>query len=189
MQIRKLSELKKLEGNPRTISTEDMARLVASIKKFGVLEARPLILSDRTGELVVIGGNQRYEAAKKLGITEVPTELIPNLSEEDEREIIIRDNVSNGEWDMEMLANEWDAEQLQDWGVDIAFETVEPTAEEDDFDAEVPATTDIVKGDLFEIGEHRLLCGDSTMIDDAEKLMAGEKADMVFTDPPYNVSM
>ena len=95
MEIRKLSELKKLENNPRTIKSEDMDRLIASIKKFGLLEARPLILSNRTGELVIIGGNMRYEACKKLGIKEVPTELIENLSEEDERELVIRDNVSN----------------------------------------------------------------------------------------------
>ena len=76
MQYRKLSELSKLSNNPRKISESDMARLLESVKKFGILEGRPLLLSDRTGELVIIGGNQRYEAAKKLGIEEVPTELL-----------------------------------------------------------------------------------------------------------------
>ncbi len=87
---------------------------------------------------------------------------------------------------MEALANEWDAGELKEWGVEINFETIEPTAEEDDFELDEGLQTDIVIGDLFEIGEHRLLCGDSTNIDNVEKLMNGDKADMVFTDPPYN---
>jgi DNA modification methylase len=87
-----------------------------------------------------------------------------------------------------MLANEWDAEQLTEWGLDIPnFEVTELEAEEDDFDApEGGIETDIVLGDLFEIGEHRLLCGDSTDSDAVARLMNGEKADMVFTSPPYN---
>lgn len=95
MEMRKITELKKLENNPRTISKEDFAKLEASIKKFWILKARPLILSNRTWELVIIRWNQRYEVAKKLWIKEVPTELIEWLSEEDEKEIMIRDNVLN----------------------------------------------------------------------------------------------
>lgn len=121
MQYRKLADLKKLEGNPRTISKEDMARLVESVKRFGIIEGRPLLLSNRTGELVIIGGNQRYEAAKKLKLKEVPTELMEGLTEEQEREIIIRDNVANGEWDMDALASDWDTKKLAEWGVDAEF--------------------------------------------------------------------
>jgi len=182
---RKITELEKLEWNPRTIKKEDMDRLIQSIKSFWVIEWRPFLLSNRTGKLVIIWWNQRYEACKKLWIKEVPTHLIEWLTEEQEKEIIIRDNVSNGEWDMDLLANEWDTQSLIDWGVDINFETVEPTAEEDDFEVDEGIKTDIVLWDLFEIGEHRLLCWDSTNIDDVNKLMNGEKADMVFTDPPY----
>lgn len=180
-----LSKLKKLEGNPRIIKKEDMDKLKASIKKFGVIEWRPFLVSNRTGENIIIGGNQRYEACKALWIKEVPVHIMEWLTEEQEREIIIRDNVSNGDWDMDILANEWEVEQLKDWWVDINFETVEPTAEEDDFEVDEGIQTDIVLGDLFEIWPHRLLCGDSTNIDDVNKLMNGEKADMVFTDPPY----
>jgi DNA modification methylase len=88
-----------------------------------------------------------------------------------------------------MLANEWDAEELEDWGLDIDFTTEEPLeAEEDDFDATPPEEPITVLGDLYEIGEHRLLCGDSTDSDQVAKLMNGSKADMVFTDPPYNIN-
>lgn len=128
---RKLSDLVKLDHNPRTIKKEDMEKLMASIKKFWVLEGRPFLLSNRTGELVIIGGNMRYEACKKLKIDEVPTHLIEGLSEEDEREIIIRDNVSNGEWDMEMLANEWSDEPLEEWGVEIWFTEEEEEKKEE----------------------------------------------------------
>ena len=93
-----------------------MERLKTSIKNNkDYFEARPIILSDRTGELVILAGNQRYEAAKAIGMQEVPTFLLSGLTEEKEREIIIRDNVSNGDWDMDILANEWDVEDLQEW--------------------------------------------------------------------------
>ena len=116
---RKLSELKKLEGNPRKITHEALETLKRSLMaNTDYFEARPIILSDRTGELVVIAGNQRYEACKQLGWSEVPTVLLSGLTEEREKEIIIRDNVNNGEWD-ENLLMDWDIELLSDWGVDI----------------------------------------------------------------------
>lgn len=119
---RKLSEMKKLDGNPRKITQEQLDALKQSIEKNkDYFEARPLILSNRTGELVVIAGNQRYEACKQLGIEECPTVLLEGLTEEREKEIIIRDNVSNGEWDEELL-QDWDAEDLADWGVDVKCE-------------------------------------------------------------------
>lgn len=116
---RNLNDIKLLDENPRKISTEMMEKLKQSIKNNrDYFEARPLILSDRTGELVVIAGNQRYKACVELGINEVPTALLSGLTEEREREIIIRDNVNNGEWDEELL-KAWDAEELKDWGVDM----------------------------------------------------------------------
>ena len=132
----------------------------------------------------------RYRACKEAGIKEIPV-IITDLSEEKQREFLIKDNTSGGEWDWNMIANEWDELELIEWGVDIPVFNIEDagTAEEDDFD--VPdggLETDIVIGDLFEIGEHRLLCGDSTDSDAVAKLMDGKKADMVFTDPPYGVS-
>jgi len=184
----KLSSLKKLEWNPRTITKEDMDKLTKSIEKFWVIEWRPFLVSNRTWENVIIWGNQRYEVCKNLGIKEVPVHIIEWLTEEEEREIIIRDNISNWEWDWDILANEWNQDELEEWWLDVQFETVEPTAEEDDFEVDEGIKTDIVLGDLFEIWPHRLLCGDSTNIDDVNKLMNGEKADMVFTDPPYGIA-
>lgn len=117
----KLSDLKKLEWNPRIISKEDFEKLKKSIEKFGVIEWRPFLVSNRTWENIIIGGNQRYEVCKKLGIKEVPVHVMEWLTEEQEREIIIRDNVSNGNWDFSILSNEWQEEELKDWWVKIDF--------------------------------------------------------------------
>jgi DNA modification methylase len=143
---------------------------------------------------IVLGGNMRLKALKELGYKEVPDEWVKraeDLSEEEQRQFIIKDNVGFGEHDWEMLANEWDVEQLEDWGLDMpSFETDEVLeAEEDDFDTTPPEEPITVLGDLYEIGEHRLLCGDSTDSDQVSKLMNGEKADMVFTDPPYGIKV
>jgi DNA modification methylase len=111
------------------------------------------------------------------------------LTEQQQREFIVKDNVGFGEWDWDVLANEWDNQQLEDWGLDLLpFEEEDVLeAKEDDFDTTPPVIAETVLGDLYEIGEHRLLCGDSTDSDQVAKLMDGEKADMVFTDPPYGV--
>lgn len=130
---RKLTELTKLLNNPRTIKKDDMERLKKSIKDNpDYFEARPIILSNRTGDLVILAGNQRYEAAKALKMDEVPTFLIEGLTEEREREIIIRDNVSNGDWDMDALANEWDTQELTDWGLDLDWDEPEQEVAEDE---------------------------------------------------------
>ena len=120
VEYRALKDLHELEGNPRQIKKDQFERLKRSIKDNpDYFEARPLILSDRTGELVILAGNQRYKAAKAIGLNEVPTVLLSGLSEDREREIVIRDNVENGEWDYDILANEWENDDLQDWGVDV----------------------------------------------------------------------
>ena len=184
----KLSEVKANPNNPRTIKDEKFKKLVASIKGFPeMLSLRPIVVND---DMVVLGGNMRLKACKEAGLKEVPIIKASDLTDEQQKEFIIKDNVGFGEWDWDMLGNEWDVEQLQDWGLDVPdFAQTELEAEEDDFD--VPdggIETDIVLGDLFEIGEHRLLCGDSTCSDTVAKLMNGKKADMVFTDPPYGIS-
>ena len=118
IEYRRLDELVKLKNNPRHISEGALASLRRSIYENPAhFDARPLILSNRTGKLVIIAGNMRYEAAKSLQMDEVPTILLENLSEEDERQVIIRDNINNGEWDWDLLANEWDDLPLEEWGL------------------------------------------------------------------------
>jgi site-specific DNA-methyltransferase (adenine-specific) len=129
------------------------------------------------------------KALEHLGIEETYIIKAKDLTDKQEQEFIIKDNVGYGEWDWDQLANEWDVEDLDEWGLDLPLDFENQLqAEEDDF--VVPDggfETDIVLGDLFEIGEHRLICGDSTETDTFDKLMQGELGDMVLTDPPYNV--
>jgi DNA modification methylase len=128
----------------------------------------------------------RLKAAKECKLKEIPIILADEWTAEQRAEFLIKDNVGFGEWDWDQLANEWDVQQLEDWGLDVPdFEGEELEAQEDDYEIPDVVQTDIVLGDLFEIGEHRLLCGDSTDSDQVAKLMNGEVADAVFTDPPY----
>lgn len=189
MDYRNVSEIKSNPKNPRVIKDDKFAKLVKSIQDFPeMLEKRPLVcFTDTDGKLVVLGGNMRLKAAKEIGLKELPVIIADDWTEEQKAQFLIKDNVGFGEWNWDELQSDWDVAQLEDWGLDIpaAFK-VEPEVEEDDF--AVPdggIETDIVLGDLFEIGEHRLLCGDSTNSDQVAKLMNGQKADMVFTDPPY----
>jgi DNA modification methylase len=184
----KLTDIKSNPNNPRIIKDDKFKKLVASIKEFPqMLSLRPIVVND---DMIVLGGNMRLKACKEAGLKEVPVIKASDLNEEQQKAFIIKDNIGYGEWDWDMLANEWDAEELVEWGLDIPNFVIDDlgTAEEDDFD--VPdggIETDIVLGDLFEIGEHRLLCGDSININSVEKLLNGNKVDMLFTDPPYNV--
>lgn len=187
MQKFKISEIKLNPNNPRLIKDDKFEKLVKSIKEFPeMLDIRPIVVNS---DMVILGGNMRFKACKEAGLKEIPVIVADNLTEDQQKEFLIKDNTSGGEWDFEMLANEWDVEQLEEWGLDIpAFETDEVLeAEEDDFDATPPEEPITVLGDLYEIGDHRLLCGDSTDSDIVAKLMDGEKPDMVFTDPPYNI--
>jgi len=181
----KISEIKLNPNNPRLIKDDKFEKLVKSIKDFPeMLDIRPIVVNS---DMVILGGNMRFKACKESGLKEVPIIVADNLTEEQQREFLIKDNVSGGEWDWALL-NEWDTEQLEEWGLDLPAEFVtELEAEDDDFEApEGGIETDIVLGDLFEIGEHRLLCGDSTDSDAVAKLMDGNKADIAFTSPPYN---
>lgn len=189
MQKVNIQEVRLNEENPRYIKDHKFEKLVKSIKEFPqMLDLRPIVVNQ---DMIVLGGNMRLRACREAGLTEVPIIYADNLTEEQQKEFVIKDNSSFGEWDWDILANEWDTEQLIDWGMDIpddwaVDEVLE--AEEDNYEAADEIETDIVLGDLIEIGEHRLLCGDSTDSDQVAKLMNGEKADMVFTDPPYGVS-
>ena len=187
----KLSKLKGNPSNPRIIKDDKFKKLVKSINDFPKMMAlRPIVVDEN---FIVQGGNMRLKALQEIGFKDIPDEWVKqvkDLSEDEKKQFIIKDNVGFGEWDWDDLANNWDAEQLTEWGLDIPnFEAEVLEAEEDNYSIPDKIKTDIVLGDLFEIGEHRLLCGDSTDSDQVAKLMNGQKADMVFTDPPYGISV
>ncbi len=187
-ELLKIKDVKLNPNNPRILKDEKFSKLKDSINSAPwMLEARPIVIDEAN---IILGGNMRYQALKDLGYKEIHCVRLANLTEEQKQEFIIKDNVSFGEWDWELLANDWDATKLEEWGLDLPIDEVEHLeAEEDDFEVAPERTkTNIVLGDLIEIGKHRLLCGDSTNSDQVAKLMNGELADMVFTDPPYNIS-
>jgi DNA modification methylase len=184
----KITEVIANPNNPRLIKDDKFRKLVKSIQDFpDMLNVRPIVVNK---DMVVLGGNMRLKAIKEAGHKEVAIEIV-DWNEQQQKEFIVKDNVGYGEWDWDDLANNWDAQELTEWGLDIPnFDATVLEAEEDEF--AVPdggIETDIVLGDLFEIGEHRLLCGDSTDSDQVAKLMNGQKADMVFTDPPYGINI
>ena len=152
-----------------------------------MLDIRPIVVNE---EMIVLGGNMRLKACQEAGLKEISIIKASELSENQQREFIVKDNVGFGEWDWDMIANEWDMDKLDEWGLDmpVDFKVEEAEAEEDNYVEPDNLKVDVVLGDLIEIGEHRLLCGDSTDSDQVAKLMNGEKADMVFTDPPYGIS-
>lgn len=180
-----IGEVKLNPNNPRIIKDEKFKQLVKSIKEFPeMLNIRPIVVND---DMITLGGNMRLKACKEAGLKKVPVIKASDLTPEQQREFIIKDNIGYGEWDWAMLANDWGNEDLAEWGLDVPeFEAKELEAQEDNYEMPDEVKTDIVLGDLFEIGPHRLLCGDSTDSDAVARLMDGEKADMAFTSPPYN---
>ena len=184
----KISELKPYEKNARTHPKAQLELLKKNIERFGF--TTPCLI-DKDNEL--IAGQGRLEAVKELDWTEVPCVRMENLSKEEVKALRIADNklAEMAQWDMDLLLPE--LKELSDEDFDLTgFDKdliIEP-GEKDDEVPEVPEMPEEPKsklGDLYELGEHRVLTGDSTKIEDVEKLMDGKKADMVFTDPPYGM--
>jgi DNA modification methylase len=187
----KLSKLKANPSNPRVLRDEKFAKLKKSIQDFpDMLNYRAIVaVTDKDGKLMVLGGNMRLRALQELGMKEAPVMLADHWTEEQRREFIIKDNVGFGEWDWDALGNEWDAGQLTEWGLDVPEDFAEEKADVVEDEVPEPPVDPITKpGDLWMLGDHRLLCGDSTKAEDVERLMAGAKADMIHTDPPYGMS-
>ncbi len=188
----KLSELKTNPTNPRIIKDDKFKKLVQSLKDFPeMMEKRPLVCVTDTsdGKLYPLGGNMRLKALQELKYREIPDSWVmiaDDWTEEQRKEFIVKDNVSFGEWNWDVLQSDWSFDDLENWGLDVPdFEAEVLEAKEDDYEIPDEIETDIVLGDLIEIGEHRLLCGDSTDSEQVAKLMNGEKADICFTSPPY----
>lgn len=190
-------EIEKLKGwdrNPRTIEKKDLERLKRQIQKHGVY--KPLIVTP-DGE--VIGGNMRLKALTELGAKEAWVSVVEPKTEAEKVEIALSDNDRVGRYDkglLEDLVIEFKDEiSLDDFSVDLKAPVLldelvsnySRASEKEDDVPEAPKEPISRPGDLWVLGDHRLLCGDSTKMEDVDRLMAGEKADMVFTDPPYNV--
>jgi len=191
-----ISELKKYEKNSRTHTRDQIKKIAESIKTFGF--TNPILV---TGDLDVIAGHGRIEAANLLSMDLVPVIKLEYLTEEQMRALVIADNriALDAGWNEEILAQE--LASLRDINFDLSLigfsndeidkilkNIEDPLTAGQDLIPETPLTPISVKGDIWILGEHKVLCGDSTMLDDVEKLMGEEKADSLWTDPPYNVN-
>jgi len=181
------AELIPYAQNAKVHDKKQVANVANSIKRFGWQQ--PIVIDDNG---VVVIGHCRLMAAKKLKMKEVPVTIASGLTDEEIRELRLADNKTNeSDWDFGLLAE--DTQDLEfegfdfDWG--LPGEELEPDEiVEDDYDEELPEEPISKQGDIWQLGRHRLMCGDSTQPDDIDKLMAGEKADLLLTDPPYNVA-
>ena len=196
MQIKlaEISSIKPYENNPRKLSEQAIQKVAMSLKEYGF---RQPIVVDKN--MVIVAGHTRYRASKKLGLKQVPISVIDNLSEEQINAYRIADNrtAEESEWDNELLKMEIKELEAKDFKLDllgfnedqlndILFEEKQGLTDED----EVPETPEkpISKlGDIWKLGNHRVMCGDSTFIDNIDLLTKKEKIDMVFTAPPDNI--
>ena len=168
--------------NPRKAEKEQIEKLKKSIQETPtMLELREIIAYDNNGELVIVGGNMRYRALKELGYKTALVKILPvDTPKEVINAFIIKDNAQFGEWDTELLKMEWDKDLLSDWGVDIDWGLQEEPqeakeAQEDNFSEEEAqqAPAIVKRGEVYQLGEHRLMCGDSTDIEQVKTLMGG----------------
>jgi DNA modification methylase len=191
-----VTELIPYVNNSRTHSDEQVAQVAASIKEFGF--TNPILIDDDNG---IIAGHGRLLAARKLGMDTIPTITLKGLTEAQKKAYVIADNqlALNAGWNLDALKLEIDTLQELDFDIEmLGFDDdfidgllddgpIDGLTDEDDC-PEPPEHPVSVLGDIWTLGNHRLMCGDSTSIDAVDKLMDGQKADMVFTDPPYGVS-
>lgn len=185
----KVSDLKGMKNNPRKLGKHDADHLQKSLEKFGQCE--PVVIN---ADGTIIGGHQRVRTLKKIGKKEVDV-YVPNipLSDQEINELNIRLNRNAGEWDFDILANDWDLDELLSWGFtqedfSIDVDVIDEKEESESCEQMHPPKDPVTKtGDLYELGGHRLLCGDSTSPDDVHKLLDGGEPILMVTDPPYGV--
>lgn len=182
-----VSKIKNNPNNPRLINDDKFIKLVKSVKQFPqMLELRPIVVNK---DMIVLGGNMRLKACIEAGIKEVPVIVADNLTEEQQKEFIIKDNVSGGEWDWSVLANEWDQGELVEWGVDLPVVKIQDEILDTISDEGIPSDIRTITkyGDIWEFNNHKLVCGDSTSQTDIEKLLNGCTCDVYVFDPPYDL--
>jgi 16S rRNA G966 N2-methylase RsmD len=195
MKMVKIDELVPYARNARTHSEEQIRQIQASIREFGFVN--PVIIDD---DYNIIAGHGRVAAARAEGMQEVPCVFVGHLTETQKRAYILADNklALNAGWDPELLKIEIDELRSLDFDIELTgfeleeieniFESEEPEdSTEDEYEVNVPEEPKTKLGDIYQLGRHRLMCGDSTDKATVEKLMNGVKADMVFTDPPYGM--
>ena len=196
-----INELISPEYNPRQITDEEMGKLKNSINEFGYVA--PIIVNKHNNHIV--GGNQRYEALKQLGYTMIDVIHINEPDINKEKALNIRLNNLSGEWSMPKLEKVIDELKMEKFDITLTgFEEIELTdlnielgndkedkteITEDDYEPEDDIEVTVELGDIYQLGNHRLMCGDSTSVDDVEKLMNGNKANIVLTDPPYHMNL
>ena len=189
-------QLDGLPKNPRYIDHPSFKKLIQSIKDDPeMLEIREIVVYDTEDErgYVIIGGNMRYEALLQLKYDESPCKVIhPGFPMEKIRRIVLKDNSSFGDFDFDALLAEWEIEEINAANIkvpDIPTPEQEEEAQDDAYDVagNTPKKATSKMGDLYQLGKHRLICGDSTKPEYLEALMDGEPADLLVTDPPYNV--
>ena len=177
-------QIEGLPANPRQWTRMDLDSLKKSIEETPeLLEARGCLAVPHEGRFVVLGGNMRLSACRELGMKEIPCYVFPESTPTAKlKEIVIKDNGSFGAWDFDMLANEWSDLALSDFGVQIPEDWTEETkekeekAKDDNFDEEMEDIPERCKKcDLGKLGEHLLMCGDSTSLEDVKKLLGGQK--------------
>ena len=195
---KKVQELIPYVNNSRTHSEEQVNQICASINEFGF--TNPLLIDEKDS---IIAGHGRLMASKKLGMEEVPCIVLEGLTEAQKKAYIIADNkmALNAGWDEELLKIELENLKELDFDLELTGFNVDELDDilgkneedveivEDEYEVELPEDPKAKLGDIYQLGNHRLMCGDSTSIDDVEKLMNGNKADMVFTDPPYGMNL
>lgn len=165
-----LSEIKSNPNNPRIIKDDKFRKLVESIKTFPrMLEIRPIVVNK---DMVVLGGNMRLRACKEAGLKKVPVIFANDLTDEQQREFIIKDNVGFGEWDWAMLANEWDTNELTEWGLDINalqdFSYKNQEIDVDDFEDQMILKLKFNKDDYIDIQERFNLSKDRFKVESNE---------------------
>lgn len=179
----KLANLKLNPDNPRNIKPEKLEKLAQSIKDFPkMMVKRPIVYDENK---IIIGGNMRYKAIEKLGMTEIPDEWTSDASDftpEERKRFIMQDNAEMGEHDWDMVANQYELEDLDAWGIDVPYADTAEEVEEDEA-PEVSSEPPVSQlGVVYQLGRHRVMCGDS--LKDADKLF--DTATIAFTSPPYN---
>lgn len=182
-------EVEGMPRNPRKISKKNLEKLKKSVQDAPeMLRLRELIVIPHGEGYVVIAGNQRLEAARAVGMKTLPCKVLPEDTDPAKlREYAIKDNLPFGEDDWEVIASDWDTAELEEWGMDVPDKWKDTAdAVEDDFNVDDVVEVVCQKYDVWKLGRHRLMCGDSTDQNDVAVLMDGNKADMVFTSPPYN---